>query len=77
MTALPINDVAVVQALKALGRTVPVAEIAHQLGTADTRAIATAARKPAADGRIRITFPKRGAGARYRFVRLTPKAGAQ
>ena len=76
MKALTVNDNGVVLTLKALGRTVPVKCIADYLG-ATTRAVATAARKPAADGRIRVTYPKRGAGARYRFVRMTPKAGAQ
>ena len=61
----------VVATLKRLGRSVPVQEIARELGTEDTRAIATAARKPSADGRIRMTY-KKGV-ARYRFVRITPR----
>ena len=67
----------VVRALKELGRSVQVVHIAQHLGTTDTRAIATAARKPAADGRIRVTYKKRGATAWYRFVRLTPRPAGQ
>lgn len=61
----------VVEALRWIGRTVPVGEIAFKIGTTDTRAIATAARKPANDGRIKVTFRK--GAARYRFVRVTPR----
>lgn len=63
----------VVRALKALRRTVRVGEIARELGTEDTRAIATAARIPAADGRIAVRYPKRSGSATYRFIRLTAK----
>lgn len=63
----------VVLALKAIGRTVSVKCISKELGGADTRAIATAARKPAADGRIRVRYKGPGQQAWYRFVRLTPR----
>lgn len=60
----------VVFALKAIGRTVEVAELAKQLGTTDTRAVATASRKPRNDGRIRMTYNRHFTGALYRFVRM-------
>lgn len=68
-----ITGDAVVRALKELRCSVSVGDIALQLETTDTRAIATAARKPAADGRIKMHFPIRNGPAIYRFVRLTPK----
>jgi hypothetical protein len=71
---MPITDHDVVRALKELRTTVTVSEIAAVLGTGDTRAIATAARKPAKDGRIRVRYPRRGGGAVYRYVRMTPNA---
>ncbi|WP_428383661.1 hypothetical protein [Nevskia ramosa] len=66
----------VVAALKIIGRTVRVRELAHKIGTEDTRAVATAARLPAKDGRIRVRYPKTHGGASYRFVRLKPNRDA-
>ncbi len=63
----------VVRALKTLRRSVRAKDIARELGTEDTRAIATAARIPAADGRIAVRYPKRLGCATYRFIRLTAK----
>jgi hypothetical protein len=63
---------AVVRACKALGTAHPAKAIAAKLGT-DARAVATAARRPVADGRLRIWYPKGSAVALYRFVRLSPK----
>jgi hypothetical protein len=67
----------VVIALKALKRSVSVEEISVQMGGVNTRAIATAARKPTSDGRITMHYPKRGSAALYRFVRLHAKGGEQ
>jgi hypothetical protein len=64
---------AVVRACKALGTAHPAKTIAAKLGTYDSRAVATAARKPVSDGRLRVWYPKGSAVALYRFVRLTPK----
>lgn len=67
-----INDVDIVVALQRLKRTVTAKEIAEELGTDDTRAIATAARKPVEDGRITRRYPRKHAVAVYRFVRFSP-----
>ncbi len=67
-----ITGDAVVRALKTIGRVVDVRELAQAIGTEDTRAVASASRKPSKDGRIRVSFPKHGAAARYKFVRLSP-----
>ena len=67
-----ITGDAVVRALKVIGRVVNVRELARVVGTDDTRTVASASRKPSADGRIRISYPRRGGGARYKFVRLSP-----
>lgn len=68
-----ITGEAVVRALKELGFASTAGCIAAHLGTTDTRAIATAARKPVADGRITMRFLRRQPVARYRFVRMTAK----
>ena len=67
---MKITGEMVVFALRALGRSVQAKHIAMQLGTDDTRAVATAARKPAKDGRITCRYPKGRNVATYRFVRL-------
>jgi hypothetical protein len=66
---------ACVKALKIAGRRIPAKAIAEIVG-GDSRAVATALRKPTHDGRVDWTF-KKGI-AHYRFVRLTPapKGGA-
>lgn len=67
----------VVRAARALRTAHPAKAIAAKLGTYDSRAVATAARKPVADGRLSIWYPKGSAVALYRFVRLTPKPKAE
>lgn len=70
--AVKIKCEDVVVALKQIGLTVTANAIAQRLGT-DSRAVATAVRAAVNDGRVKITFPKRGGGpAYYRFVRITP-----
>ena len=65
-----------VKALKATGRSIPAREIAQHVG-GDSRAVATALRKPVRDGRVKIMYKRGlGYGAWYRFVRLTAKGGA-
>lgn len=47
-------------------------EIARALDT-DSRAVATALRKPVSDGRVKINYSRGlGLGASYKFVRSTP-----
>ena len=60
-----------VRALKAHGLSYT-ARCLSQFVDADSRAVATALRKPTQDGRVSISY-KNGL-AFYRFVRLTPKA---
>lgn len=60
----------VVYALRILRTSQPAKVIAQWLGTT-SRNVATAARLPVQDGRIKITY-KKGIG-RYRFVRVKPK----
>lgn len=59
-----------VRALKERKLSTSAAGVAAMLGT-DSRAVATALRKPVRDGRVRSSF-KKGI-AWYRFVRLTAK----
>lgn len=63
-----------VLALKIFGRVAPASLIAEFLAT-DSRAVATAMRKPTKDGRVSFTF-RRGV-MHYRFVRTKPKAAGQ
>lgn len=65
-----ISDADVVRALKEIKVSTTARDIAAKLG-ADSRAVATAARKAVADGRITINH--KGGVALYRFVRLTAK----
>jgi hypothetical protein len=68
-----------VQCLKTLSKGGTAAEIAFLLNT-DSRAVATALRKPVNDGRVKINYSRGlGMGATYKFVRSTPakvKGGA-
>lgn len=59
-----------VLALKKRKVSTPARELAKDLGT-DSRAVATALRKPTHDGRVKWSFT--GGIAYYRFVRLTAK----
>jgi hypothetical protein len=61
-----------VMALKKQRTSMSAKAIAERVG-GDSRAVATALRKPTRDGRINWTF-KKGI-AWYRFVRLTAKKG--
>ena len=66
-----------VQRLKHHGVNMTAKEIAGSLGMGDSRAVATALRKPVDDGRVKISYKRGlGLGAQYRFVRLTAKGGA-
>ena len=61
----------VVLTLKRAAKSCTAKEIAERIGVAwgvDSRAVATAARKPVKDGRVTISYRK-GIGF-YRFVRL-------
>lgn len=60
----------VVRGLKSGKRSMPAKIIGEWLGT-DSRAVATALRKPVKDGRVSCTY-RRGI-AWYRFKRLKPK----
>lgn len=60
-----------VRALKQHGLSTSAKNIAVMLGNTDSRAVATALRKPTRDGRVSWTF-KKGI-AFYRFVRLKAK----
>ena len=62
-----------VLALKNIGLSVPAKNVAKALNT-DSRAVATALRKPTNDGRVSITYRK-GIGW-YRFIRLSAKKGS-
>lgn len=68
-----------VQCLKTMPNGGRAADIAFTLGT-DSRAVATALRKPVNDGRVKISYDRGlGFGATYKFVRSTPakaKGGA-
>ena len=61
-----------VLALKLNKRSINAAALADIMGT-DSRAVATALRKPTSDGRVSIHY-KKGIGW-YRFVRMSPKKG--
>ena len=66
-----------VQRLKHHRISMTAKQIAESLGTGDSRAVATALRKPVEDGRVKINYKRGlGFGAYYRFVRLTAKGGA-
>ncbi len=59
-----------VMALKRRNLNSTAKELADYLGT-DSRAVATAMRKPVRDGRVTIRYTRGlGFGASYRFVRL-------
>lgn len=60
-----------VRALKAHALSTTAKSLAQFVGS-DSRAVATALRKPTSDGRVSIRF-KKGI-AFYRFVRLTPRS---
>jgi antitoxin component of RelBE/YafQ-DinJ toxin-antitoxin module len=60
----------VVRALKRLRKSSDAKQIAAALGIDDTRAVATAARRPVKDGRITINYRGRSNAATYRFVRI-------
>lgn len=77
MSTRTINAHNVVLTLKLAGRAMDARTIAELLGGTDSRAVATAARKPVADGRIKIRYPRGLNRALYRFVRMTAKAGAK
>lgn len=64
-----------VAALKQLGTAQSAASIANFLGT-DSRAVATALRRPVEDGRVSLSWRRKAGKASYRFVRLKPKARA-
>jgi len=66
-----------VEALKAVGKSIPAKELADFMTRTDSRAVATALRKPVRDGRVKIMYKRGlGLGAHYRFVRMTAKGGA-
>lgn len=62
-----------VLALKLHKLSINAAALADIMGT-DSRAVATALRKPTSDGRVSIHY-KKGIGW-YRFVRMSPKKGS-
>lgn len=65
-----------VLALKKHGLSTTAKELAECIGMTDSRAVATALRKPVRDGRVSINYKRGlGLGAHYRFVRLTAKGG--
>jgi len=65
------NDVLLV--LKALKKSAKAKDIAEVLGT-DSRAVATALRKPTNDGRIACTFKRKQNLCTYRFIREKAKS---
>lgn len=67
-----ISDKDVVQAARAIGKSCTAKDIAAWIGGTDSRAVATAARKPVDDGRITRRYAKSANVAQYRFKRLTP-----
>ena len=65
-----------VMALKRRDLRTTARALADYLGT-DSRAVATALRKPVKDGRVKIRYTRGlGFGAEYRFVRLKAKVQA-
>ena len=67
-----ISDKDVVQAARAIGKSCTAKDIAAWIGGTDSRAVATAARKPVDDGRITRRYAKSANIAQYRFKRMTP-----
>jgi hypothetical protein len=60
-----------VEALKAVGKALPAKELADFITRTDSRAVATALRKPVDDGRVKIMYKRGlGFGAHYKFVRM-------
>lgn len=60
-----------VMALKRRNLATTASELAEHIGETDSRAVATALRKPVKDGRVKIRYTRGlGFGASYRFVRL-------
>ena len=63
-----------VEALKNIGCYCTAKDLATHLGGTDSRAVATALRKPVDEGRVKRTFKRGlGLGAQYKFLRLTVK----
>lgn len=66
-----------VEALKAVGKSIPAKELADFITRTDSRAVATALRKPVHDGRVKMIYNRKNRGVwTYRFVRMTAKGGA-
>ena len=63
-----------VEALKAVGKAIPAAELADFITRTDSRAVATALRKPVRDGRVKIMYKRGlGLGAHYCYLRSAAK----
>ena len=66
-----------VMALKRRDLSTTARQLAEYMGATDSRAVATALRKPVEDGRVKIRHTRGlGFGAEYRFVRLKAKVAA-
>ena len=62
-----------VQALKTFEQAITAIEIAQLVGS-DSRAVATALRKPVREGRVKIMYKRGlGLGAHYRYLRSAAK----
>lgn len=72
----PITGEMCIQRLKHHGVNMTAKELAASLGTGDSRAVATALRKPTKDGRVKWGKWINGV-ATSRFVRLSVKGGAK
>jgi hypothetical protein len=69
-----INGQMCVEALKVIGCYTTAADLAKFIGWTDSRAVATALRKPVDEGRVKIRYKRGlGLGAHYKFVRLSVK----